>query len=76
MLPCDQDATIGEDGHVLGMAATDGDLSPMQFGTRFAGGWSEAWDFVACGRRATVTVRFEADGKGGASARVTDVTLS
>ncbi|WP_374594739.1 hypothetical protein [Sphingosinicella sp.] len=58
------------------IAATDGDLSPMQFGTRFAGGWSEAWDFVACGRRATVTVRFEADGKGGASARVTDVTLS
>lgn len=58
------------------IAATDGNLSPMQFGTRFAGGWSEAWDFVACGRRATVTVRFEADGKGGASARVTDVTLS
>lgn len=58
------------------IAATDGDLSPMQFGTRFAGGWSEAWDFVACGRRTTVTVRFDADGKGGASARVTDVTLS
>ncbi|MBB4632126.1 hypothetical protein [Sphingosinicella soli] len=58
------------------IAAADGDLSPMQFGTRFAGGWSEAWDFVACGRRATVTVRFDADGKGGASARVTEVTLS
>ncbi len=58
------------------IAATDGDLAPMRFGTRFTGGWSEAWDFVACGRRATVTVRFDADGKGGASARVTEVTLS
>lgn len=58
------------------ITATDGGLSPMRFGTRFAGGWSEAWDFVACGRNATVTVRFDADGKGGALARVTDVSIS
>jgi len=58
------------------IAATDGNLSAMQFGTRFEGGWSEAWDFVACGRRATVTVRFDADGKGGANARVADVSIS
>lgn len=58
------------------IAATDGDLSAMRFGTRFQGGWSEAWDFVACGRRATVTMRFDADGKGGAAARVTGVTIS
>ena len=57
------------------IAATDGNLAPMRFGTRFAGGWSEAWDFVACGRRATVTVRFDADGRGGASARVADVAI-
>jgi hypothetical protein len=58
------------------IAATDGDLSAMRFGTRFAGGWSEDWDFVACGRRATVTMRFEADGRGGATARVVRVEMN
>lgn len=58
------------------IASTDGSLAPMQYGTRFAGGWSETWDFTACGRRAVVTVRFDADGKGGANARVTDVSMS
>lgn len=58
------------------IAATDGNLSAMQYGTRFSGGWSEDWDFVACGRRATVTMRFDADGKGGAKARVQNVTIS
>jgi hypothetical protein len=58
------------------IASADGNLSPMRFGTRFAGGWSEDWDFVACGRKATVTVRFDADGKGGAAFRVLDVSIS
>jgi hypothetical protein len=57
------------------VAATDGNLSEMRFGTRFSGGWTEIWDYVACGQKAEVTVRFDADGLGGAKARVTKVTL-
>jgi hypothetical protein len=42
------------------------DLGPELLGVRYAGSWTEAWDFTACGLTATVLVEFRADGEGGA----------
>jgi hypothetical protein len=42
------------------------DLSPDWHGVRYAGTWTEAWTFSACGRSAEVPVTFTADGQSGA----------
>ncbi|MGB3721703.1 MAG: hypothetical protein WA979_02650, partial [Pacificimonas sp.] len=57
------------------VAATDGALGPMVAGTRFSGGWSEIWSFRACQQDVEATVRFDADGKGGTAARVTNIDV-
>ena len=43
------------------------DLSPEWNGVHYAGSWTEAWSFTACGRRAEVPITFTADGQGGAN---------
>lgn len=35
-------------------------------GIRLSGSWSEEWDFIGCGKRATVPITFQWDGAGGA----------
>lgn len=57
------------------IAATDRNLSAPVGGARFAGGWSENWRFSACGEMVDVTVRFDADGKGGTTARIAEVDV-
>lgn len=55
--------------------AADPQLSAPVAGARFGGGWSELWRFTACARGVDVTVRFEADGKGGSRAAIQNVQV-
>ncbi|MEO0500006.1 MAG: hypothetical protein AAF205_05525 [Pseudomonadota bacterium] len=48
----------------------DGALGAPVAGARLTGGWSERWTFQACGRTLTTDLRFDADGKGGATANM------
>ncbi|MGB7406518.1 MAG: hypothetical protein WA906_12580 [Pacificimonas sp.] len=55
---------------------TDGNLGPQIAGTRFTGGWSEIWSFEACDQNVEAIVRFDADGKGGTTARTTQTRIA
>jgi len=46
------------------------DLGPEKFGSRYAGSWSEVWQFRTCGRTFDVPIDFTADGDGGAYTNV------
>ena len=49
------------------IANEEPDLGPDVYGVRYAGSWSEVWPITMCGGRTTeVTIRFTADGDGGA----------
>jgi hypothetical protein len=58
-----------------GVVSADPNLSPALAGTRFSGGWRELWQFTACARGVDVTVRFDADGLGGSTARIETVEV-
>lgn len=45
-------------------------LGPDVFGVRYTGAWSEVWPITLCGRTVDVTIRFTADGDGGAYTNV------
>lgn len=51
---------------VTRIAEEDGDLGPDKFGVRYKGSWTEIWPVAICGETLDVTVRFTADGDGGA----------
>lgn len=57
------------------IVAADPQLSAPIAGTRFGGGWTELWRFTACARTVDVTVRFDADGKGGSRAAIQNVEV-
>ncbi len=62
-LECDADgASLG----VTRIAQEEPGLGAEVFGVRYAGSWSEVWAVELCGRSVEVTVRFTADGDGGA----------
>jgi hypothetical protein len=60
------DVTLG----VTRIAEEGADLGPDLYGARFKGSWREIWPIIACGRTVEVSVRFEADGEGGAYTNV------
>lgn len=41
-------------------------MGPEVYGVRYTGSWSEVWPITLCGRTVEVSVRFTADGDGGA----------
>ena len=51
---------------VTRVAKEEPDLGADVYGVRYAGSWSEVWPIELCGRTFEVTVRFIADGDGGA----------
>lgn len=55
-------ATLG----VTRIAREESDLGADIYGVRYTGSWSEIWPIELCGRTIEVTVRFTADGDGGA----------
>ncbi len=46
------------------------DLGPDFYGARYKGSWREIWPIMTCGRTVEISVRFEADGEGGAYTNV------
>jgi hypothetical protein len=56
------DVTLG----VTRIAEEGADLGPDFYGARFKGSWREIWPIITCGRTVEISVRFEADGEGGA----------
>ena len=63
------------DGAAMKMGPTrvvsrSADLGPEYYGARYAGSWTEAWEFRTCGRAFSVPVEFRPDGDGGAYTRV------
>jgi hypothetical protein len=62
-LECDSNgASLG----VTRVAKEEPGLGADVYGVRYAGSWSEVWPVELCGRTIEVTVRFTADGDGGA----------
>lgn len=60
---CDpESATLG----VTRVAKEEPGLGADIYGVRYTGSWSEVWPVELCGRTVEVTVRFTADGDGGA----------
>ncbi len=55
-------ATLG----VTRIAREEPGLGADVYGVRYAGSWSEVWPVELCGRTIEITVRFTADGDGGA----------
>ncbi|WBH17263.1 hypothetical protein [Sphingomonas radiodurans] len=51
---------------VTRVAKEEPDLGADVYGVRYAGSWSEVWPVELCNRTIEVTVRFTADGDGGA----------
>ena len=51
---------------VTRVAKEEPSLGADVYGVRYAGSWSEVWPIELCGRTIEVTVRFTADGDGGA----------
>ena len=51
---------------VTRVAKQEPGLGADVYGVRYAGSWSEVWPVELCGRTVEVTVRFTADGDGGA----------
>ncbi len=51
---------------VTRVAKEEPGLGADVYGVRYAGSWSEVWPVELCGRTIEVTVRFTADGDGGA----------
>lgn len=51
---------------VTRIAKEEPGLGEDVYGVRYAGSWSEIWPVEVCGRTVEVTVRFTADGDGGA----------
>ena len=66
---CDKEDSSAENT-TLGttrIANEEPDLGSDVYGVRYAGSWSEVWPITMCGgRTAEVTIRFTADGDGGA----------
>jgi hypothetical protein len=60
------DVTLG----VTRIAEEGTDLGPDFYGVRYKGSWREIWPIITCGRTVEVSVRFEADGEGGAYTNV------
>lgn len=62
-IECDpKSATLG----VTRVAKEEPGLGADVYGVRYTGSWSEVWPVELCGRTVEVTVRFTADGDGGA----------
>lgn len=60
---CDpQSASLG----VTRVAKEEPGLGADVYGVRYVGSWTEVWPIALCGRVVEVTVRFSADGDGGA----------
>nr|WP_314467016.1 hypothetical protein [uncultured Novosphingobium sp.] len=60
---CDSNgASLG----VIRVAKEEPGLGADVYGVRYVGSWSEVWPIELCGRTIEVTVRFTADGDGGA----------
>ncbi|WOK35774.1 hypothetical protein [Sphingomonas sp. C3-2] len=51
---------------VLRIAFEEPDLGSNTFGIRYAGSWTEVWPIEACKQTVEVSIRFTADGDGGA----------
>ena len=52
------------------VSAQSTDLGSEIFGARYAGSWTEVWQFQTCGKKLDVTVHFTPDGDGGAYSNV------
>lgn len=52
------------------VTAQSKDLGPEIYGARYAGSWSEVWQFKTCGRTFDVPIDFTPDGDGGAYTNV------